>query len=530
MRIPFLNLEVKLPAVVSRIAPGAKLKTPAPYRGEEFSQKPVVKPGHVRMFASAQVSRLTGDWPVSISSADSEVLVSAIATRSRMRQLERDDDYMRRMLRLYQNNVIGHQGIQLQMKIKNSSAAGGKPSYDTDANTAVQTAWKNALKPKNCCVNRSLSGVQLQRMVIRAVKRDGAILIRIFRGFKNDFAFALQPLEIDFLNFFFCGRAPGSGNLVKFGIEYDQYDAPVAFWILSRHPGEVFSQDNYGKTYQTRVPASDILIIQDFDRANQRLGMPDLCSVATRLNMLHKTLEAVAVATRAGAAKMGFIEREKATEYEGKVDPEGNPIEELSPGSIEQLGDGEKFVGFDPKQPTEALQPFVKEELRGASAGAGLDYAAVANDRESENYSSLKAGRLETKAQYEWDQMMITEQLMQPWFEEWLPFAIASGQLEIPATKIQKILDGENWQPRVWASVEPMKEVQADLLEISGKLASRREKIAERGRNIEDVDEELQEDFESLKAHGLDQLDAVKPVIQSGPETPDGEAKPGGAA
>ena len=73
-----------------------------------------------RMFAAAQVSRLTGDWPVSISSANSEILVSAIATRSRLRQLERDDDYMRRMLRLFQNNVIGHQGIMLQMKIKDS--------------------------------------------------------------------------------------------------------------------------------------------------------------------------------------------------------------------------------------------------------------------------------------------------------------------------------------------------------------------------------------------------------------------------
>ena len=73
-----------------------------------------------RMFAAAQVSRLNIDWPISISSANAEILVSAIATRSRLRQLERDDDYMRRMLRLFQNNIIGHNGIMLQMKIKDA--------------------------------------------------------------------------------------------------------------------------------------------------------------------------------------------------------------------------------------------------------------------------------------------------------------------------------------------------------------------------------------------------------------------------
>ena len=73
-----------------------------------------------RMFAAAQVSRLNIDCPISISSANAEILVSAIATRSRLRQLERDDDYMRRMLRLFQNNIIGHNGIMLQMKIKDS--------------------------------------------------------------------------------------------------------------------------------------------------------------------------------------------------------------------------------------------------------------------------------------------------------------------------------------------------------------------------------------------------------------------------
>jgi len=517
MKIPFTNIELggkqaSGPPASGTAITGAVLKlgpiekpTLRPFRGDEWSQKRIVRPNGQRMFAAAQSSRLTADWPVSISSANAEIQVSAIATRSRLRQLERDDDYMRRMLRLFQNNVVGHLGIQLQMKIKDAPTADApKGKYDTGANLMVQNAWKRALSKKNCTVSRNMSGIKLQRLAIRCVKRDGAMIVRIWRGFSNEFGFAVQPLEIDYLDFFRCGRNPTNGNRIYFGIEVDDFMAPVAYWLLNRHPGDVFGPDEFrGQAYATRVPADEIMILGDLDRAGQILGMPDFCSVATKLNMLHKTLEAVAVATRVAACKGGFIKKQMPTGWTGPEDERGSPIEDLSPGTIEELEVGEEFQANDPTQPTDALQPFIKEELRGASAGAGLDYAAVANDRENENYSSLKAGRLESIEQYEWDQTNLIEELMEPWFENWVPFAILTKKIAMPITKLQKILDGAKWQPRTWQSVEPLKEVQADALEVKYGFESRRQKVADRGRDIEDVDEEQEEDNLSAEKHGL---------------------------
>jgi lambda family phage portal protein len=171
----------------------------------------------------------------------------------------------------------------------------------------------------------------------------------------------------------------------------------------------------------------------------------------------------------------------------------------------------------------EAYGGFVKGQLRGGSVGASLSYNSVANDLESVNYSSLKAGRLEEMSQYKWDQTLITEQLMRPWFEDWLPYAILTGKIQMPITKRQKILDGEGWLPRVWESVEPLKEAQADVLEIGAGLSSRRLKVAERGGTVEEIDEERAEDKASEKLHGLED-DPVKPIVESEPEgEPDGE-------
>jgi lambda family phage portal protein len=398
-----------------------------------------------------------------------------------------------------------------------------KFNYDTEANLMVQDAWKKYLMPKNCTVMRNMSGVQLQRLIVRCWKRDGAIMVRKYRGFNNDFGFAVKPLEIDYLNFWNCGRAPETNNRIQFGIEFDYYDSPIAYWILSRHPGDVLGND-FQKVYQTRVPAEDIYMIFDIDRANQMLGMPDFCSIATRLNALHKYEEAEAVAARVAACKGGFISKTIPTEYTGPVDNRGNALEEMSPGMVE-LGDpGEVWHDIDPKHPMDAYGSFVKGMLRGGSAGAGLAYNTVANDLEGVNYSSFKAGRLEDTAQYQADQNHITEQLMQPWFEDWLPFAILKGQIKMPITKIQKILDGVNWQPRVWASVEPQKEVTADILEVEAGFATRREKIAERGGNIDQIDEERAEDIASEQSHGL------QPVVISNPSIKKGDVAEQGAA
>lgn len=498
----------------------------------EWNERRSVRSDGKRMFAAAMTSRLTGDWPVSISSADAEILVSAIATRSRLRQLERDDDYMRRMLRLFQNNVIGHQGIQLQMKIREPAPAlkpqpadplnpnakvSSKPrfQFDTEANAMVQTAWNEFLKPANFTVMRNMSGVKLQRLIVRAWKRDGAIMVRKYRGFNNPFGFAVRPMEIDFLNFWNVGKNPINGNNIKFGIEYDDYDCPIAYWLLSRHPGEVLP-NNSEKVYQTRVPAEDVYMIFDVDRANQLLGMPDFCSIATRLNALHRYEEAEAVAARVAACKGGFVSKTLPTEYDGPVDARGNSLEEMSPGMVE-LGDpGEVWHDIDPKHPMDAYGSFVKGMLRGGSAGAGLAYNSVANDLEGVNYSSFKAGRLEDVAQYQADQVNIIEQLMQPMFEDWLPFAMLTGKIKMPAAKSEKILSGVGWQPRVWASVEPMKEVQADILEVEAGFATRREKIAERGGNIDDVDETREEDELSEKTHNLQPEPISQPSIKKG--------------
>lgn len=470
-----------------------------------------------RMYQGAQVTRLTADWPITLTSANAEILVSAIGTRSRLRQLERDDDYMRQMLALLENNVVGDHGITLRMKLKKADG-----SYDQDLIHVIRAAWHDYLEEENCTVMGNMDGVKVQRLATRCLARDGALLLRIHTPYDNEYNFALEPIEIDRLDHFWNRPAVGTANEIQFGVEVNKFKKPVAYWILTRHPGDVFAWRT-GPKYRERVPAEDIIAIWDVERAGQWIGMPLWPSIGNRLNHLHRYEESEAIAARAAAAKGGWFEKTNANgEYTGPEDEQGNKISDTEPGQWEELPIGWKAVQNDPTHPTDAYPYFIKGQLRGAAAGANLPYNSVANDLEGVNYSSIRAGLLDARDSFKWLQRLLTKKLMRRWFREWLPIAIMSGKIPgVQMVQMQQVKAAAQWQGRRWPWIDPLKDVQAALLAIGGGLDSRRNVIAEDGGDIDEVFEEQKEDRELAEQHGLDFSGAEKPVIESGPENPE---------
>src|SRR6185503_3826914 len=72
---------------------------------------PVSKqPTRLRSFPGAIQGRLTADWAAPSTSADAEILSQRRMLIYRCRQLERENDYVRRYFKLVENNVLGADG------------------------------------------------------------------------------------------------------------------------------------------------------------------------------------------------------------------------------------------------------------------------------------------------------------------------------------------------------------------------------------------------------------------------------------
>jgi capsid protein len=104
------------------------------------------------------------------------------------------------------------------------------------------------------------------------------------------------------------------------------------------------------------------------------------------------------IAARAASNFAMFIKRTATTE-----DPDIFPVrgtsqatereyhQELEPGIIEYLNEGEEPVEFAPNRPGTAFDPFVMRMLRSIAASTGLSYEIVARDFGRMNLSSARA-------------------------------------------------------------------------------------------------------------------------------------------
>src|SRR5678816_2287451 len=119
-----------------------------------------------RAFSAASLDRLTADWLAGNTSGDTELRNGFKTMRNRARDLERNEDYMRRYLALQENNVLGSCGVDLQMKCLRN----GKP--DKEASDAIEEAWADWGRKENCSVTRRMTWRQVEGLTLRSARRD----------------------------------------------------------------------------------------------------------------------------------------------------------------------------------------------------------------------------------------------------------------------------------------------------------------------------------------------------------------------
>ena len=463
--------------------------------------------GGQRFFAGAAINSLTSDWLMPTTSADAEARNDVVKLRNRCRQLERDDPYTQRFLKLIDNNVLGSTGVKLQMKVRDPNGV-----FDRVANAKIEDAWAKWCEKANCGVTGQLTLHEISRIALRSAARDGGILIRKIKGANNPFRFALQVIEIDYLDTYYNIPSTAGGNEIRMGVELDEWKKPVAYWLWTRHPGDYYSGNGFQRV---RIPADEIIHIYRTDRALQTVGIPWLAPSMLRLKMLAGMEEAALVAYRAASCQGGWFKKANPEGFGGDDQGDGTAEREAAPGMWTELPLGVEPMPNNPQYPGTSYSEYTKAALRGVASGLGVSYNSLANDLEGVNYSSIRAGVLEDREEFKQIQNWLIDCFFRPIFREWLPLAILSGQVQLPFAKLEKFT-ADTWTPRRWGWVDPLKDVNAKILAIDNLLESRRSTIADQGDDIEDVFEEIKEDEALAKEYGV----KVAPKAGAAPAEP----------
>lgn len=457
-----------------------------------------------RMYANARPSRFNSGLGASgNSSADAELGSSLTQLRAASRQVVRDAPYAKRAKAIVTNNVIGP-GIGMQAQVQ---TARGELSRSVNAN--IEAAWCEWACAQNCHTGGALHFHDLERAAFGQVFEAGEVFIRAHysRFGESSVPLALELIEPERLadNGITPPGAAASGAEIRQGVEVDKFGRALAYWVRSRHPGDLRTLSPQADTIE-RIPAADIFHLRVVDRWPQTRGEPWMHTAIRKLDSMEQYSTSELRAAQNDATMFGSV---KTTAIDGgplatnQADQAANgdkPEMVIEDGVIVDLEPGEELNYHTPKRPNTALDPFLRYMLREVAAGIGVSYESLSRDYSQTTFSSGRLAILDDRDTWrvlqQWWLRSFRARLHKLWLQQAvLAGAIAGVPFEQYGPNRQKF-EAVKFKPRGWSWVDPTKEVAAY-------------KEAEKAGYIS------AEDIISQTANGLDIEDVVDAIVRS---------------
>ena len=346
----------------------------------------------------------------------------------------------------------------------------------------------------------------LQAMVAREMFVAGECFVRLRPRRAEDglpVPLQLQLLQSEMLPFEKTETA-ANGNRIRCGIEFDAIGRRVAYHFRRRHPGDSTDQGGPVIPETVRVPAADVLHVYRPIDAGQIRGLPHVAPAMVRLFLLDQYDDAELDRKKTAAMFAGFITKtapEEPMMGEAEADLDGAAIASLEPGTMQVLLPGEDVRFSSPADVGGGYEAFQYRTLLAVSASLGLPYHLVTGDVRQANYSSLRAELVEFRRRVgQLQHGVLVHQLCRPVWRRWLETAALSGALDLDDPVAARPVQ---WIPPRWDWVDPLKDIQAQVLAMEAGITSRRKVVEGTGYDIEEVDRENAADARRAAGLGL---------------------------
>lgn len=453
-----------------------------------------------RQYAAAKNGRLVGDFRSSNQSANQEIRGSIRQLRAHGRQLARDNDYFIGFLKKLDSNVIGTEGLKLQV---DAQKANGEKKEDL--NRAVEQKWKRWSLKKNCDVTGQSSLRDQAALFLKTIATDGEALARYIYDPSSEFGLKLQMLDVDWLDEDYNVEAAKSetGNRIIMSVEVDEYDKPVAYhftdpkWQFTSVPGlKVVPQT----IRRLRIPADQILHRFFKERPGQTRGVTSAHGAMITLNQLDGFDEAELVGARINASNMAFISAPAPLDPTSDQKPTIDT--EVSPGQVLEIPAGYTVHEFSPNKPQDTS--FSTRMLRKIATSLGMSHSTLTGDLTEVNFSSIRAGTIEERQMWRLMQKWLAEHFYQDVYEKWLMFN--SGI--VPVTALDQVMY-PIWRGRGFEWVDPLKDVTASALAIDRGFTTLTDILGENGKDFEETIDQIAAEKAYLKKKDVTLADAV---------------------
>ena len=343
----------------------------------------------------------------------------------------------------------------------------------------------------------------------------------------RSFSLALQPLSPKRL----CSPVDRQNDpFIRDGVRLNEYGKPVGYWIAAPAPSAFDAE---------RLALPHMLSSSDFRYIPSRLGhrpgmfhifrhteeeqVRGVSCLSPAVKLFRNMTDAIdheLLAQVIAASFPVFIGLEEGRpglpdsvmEQYNLADTKNTEgqreyLQEVNPGTIIYGQQGEKPHILESKRPSQNFMGFVELVLRAQGASMGIPYEVLLKDFSKTNYSSARAALNEAWKVFQLYRNWFARLYCQPIWDMVQEEAYLRGRLVLPSSapgfyEARFLWTNAYWYGPSRGYVDPVKEVQANILAIANRLMTRTEHWAQNGGDYWE---------------GMDQIEAEEKRMQTMP-------------
>ena len=410
---------------------------------------------------------------------------SAVVLRTQARQMERNNDLARGILRTMVNNIVGPSGIGIEPQPRR--ADGSIHEEYAKALRDAHREWR--LSPE---VTGRHTDSKMQRLMCKTWLRDGEAfaqeLIGAVPGLTHGsrVPFSLEMFEPDFVPYHY------SQGTIEQGIDRNAWGRATGYYVYKNHPSETSA---ISTSELKRINADRMHHVALLDRIGQMRGVSEFASIITRLEDIKDYEESERIAAKIAASLTAYVKKTSPDGYQGaETDANGNPIARsigMAPGMvIDSLAVGEEIGLIDSNRPNPNVVTFRQGQLRAVAAGVGASYSSIARDYNG-TFSAQRQELVEQWVHYATLTDEFVGQFIQPTWATFVMVCNLSGVVKKPRDVVDGTEDDALFLAQSMPWIDPAKEAAAYLALVRAGFASEVEVIRKRGGNPRDLLEQV---------------------------------------
>lgn len=424
----------------------------------------------------------------------------------------------RKYMNLSVDGVVGSDGVYVKPAVE----IDGSEEEINQINEQLEKLFDRwAYEPDRFSVDGALSFELFQQNVEKIRVQDGECFIRIHTINRQIKLEILDTARLQQSN----NQHLANGNYISNGIEFDQWHRPVNYYFCRFDPVTyTYSTGDYEV-----IPANEICHYFIADQQGQERGLPDLVATSKLIEDLKNFTEAALTAKRVSASSMAFITNNNdttSTDLLGADErDEVTPVytEYFEAGFIGELGEGQDIKTVTPTNGVDGIDQFTNELMNQISMGLNVTKQALLSDTSNASFSAARLTEKLQQTTFRTRTNVLISKVLKPIYIAWLKNEmINNSKLNLSFSDFDDLICARYILQKP-ISLDPVKDIQAELLQLEAGIKSKTQVIAELGGDPVKVLAEVQAEKEKENPNKEVNQDGNQKPEEGTNDTPTGD-------